>query len=637
MISIKHLYCWFTATCCIFFFNAQSISQSDTLKEYLVLEKMLTKGAETFSVVEIDSLDIIKYRGQTIDDLLSRNGAVFIKQYGSGNLATLSIRGSSANQTQVFWNDIPVNAATLGLTDLSLLPVDFYDKIVLQKGGSSLSSGSGGIGGALSLYSNQTNKDKFKLSAEQTLGSFGIKRTKFKINYGNELVSLMSGYIHRFAINDFDYLDITAPNVEEKDRENASINQHGFFQEGKIKLKANSAIDFKLNFFKSWRQIPTIIGLPDNGEFQNDQQFRSLIGYNWFNDKWSHQLKIAYVNEYMSYQDTANDIASEFNVNAYHANYKINRYFSKIKAKVQLYLMNRMDVADSDYFSENTSQKRSSSYIKWEHELGKTIYHVAVRHELIDMHSKPIMPSLGFKRAFNSNQKEILSDFNISKTSRYPTLNDQFWIPGGNTALFPEIGYELEWNNSVDLLEGINFSISTFYGRTNDWIIWLPNSNSIWTPQNIKKIERYGIESRLVFNKQLGSLNLKSTFQYNYLHAGTISSYVENDASIGNQLMYVPKSQGQFCMDIIYKKFLVYYRQSIVGKVFINNDNSSYLPYYAPADLGIEWTSRYIEGKQIVTGIKINNIFNEDYHVISYRPMPGIHVLFNLKINLKQS
>ena len=112
-------------------------------------------------------------------------------------------------------------------------------------------------------------------------------------------------------------------------------------------------------------------------------------------------------------------------------------------------------------------------------------------------------------------------------------------------------------------------------------------------------------------------MNLKSTFQYNYLHAGTISSYVENDASIGNQLMYVPKNQGQFCMDIYYKKFMVYYRQSIVGKVFVNNDNSSYLPYYGPADLGVEWTSRYIEGKQIVTGIKINNIFNEDYHVIS--------------------
>ena len=74
------------------------------------------------------------------------------------------------------------------------------------------------------------------------------------------------------------------------------------------------------------------------------------------------------------------------------------------------------DELGSDYFSENTSQKRSSSYIKWEHELGKTIYHVAVRHELIDMHSKPIMPSLGFKRAFNFNQKEILSDFNISKS-----------------------------------------------------------------------------------------------------------------------------------------------------------------------------------------------------------------------------
>ena len=79
--------------------------------------------------------------------------------------------------------------------------------------------------------------------------------------------------------------------------------------------------------------------------------------------------------------------------------------------------MNRMDVADPDYFSENTSQKRSSSYIKWEHELGKTIYHVAVRHELIDMHSKPIMPSLGLKEhsiLIKKRSFQILIFLNIS-------------------------------------------------------------------------------------------------------------------------------------------------------------------------------------------------------------------------------
>ena len=636
MIKNKILFYWIFIIMSMIFSVVDFNAQSDTLKEYIVLEKLLTKGAETFSVIEIDSIDMIKYRGQTVDDLLSRNGAVFIKQYGSGNLATLSIRGSSANQTQIYWNEIPINAATLGLTDLSLLPIDFYDKIILQKGGSSLSSGSGGIGGALSLFSNQTNSDKFKLSAEQTLGSFGIKRTKFKINYGNDKMSFMSGYLHRFAINDFDYVDITTLQNEERKRENASINQHGFIQEGKIKIKENSAIDFKVNFFSSWRQIPSIIGLPNNGEFQNDQHFRSLIGYKWFNDKWSHQFKLAFVNEYMSYQDTAYDISSAFKTNSFHANYKVNRYISSINAKVQLYLMNRQDIAHSDYYLRVSSQIRSSAYLRWEQKIKKTIYHLAIRHELIDLNPNPVMPSLGVKRAFLIHNKEVNSDFNISKTSRYPTLNDQFWIPGGNIELMPEIGHEIEWNNSIDIIKGINFSISTFYGKTKDWIIWLPNSNSVWSPENIKEIKRYGLESRIVMEKDVGVVNFKGSFQYNFLNAVTQNSYIENDASIGNQLMYIPKNQGQFCLDVSFRNFMIYYRQSLMGRVYISSDNYSYLPNYSPADFGLEWTSPFIEGKQIITGIKVMNIFNEDYHVISYRPMPGIHVLFNLKINLKQ-
>ena len=181
-----------------------------------------------------------------------------------------------------------------------------------------------------------------------------------------------------------------------------------------------------------------------------------------------------------------------------------------------------------------------------------------------------------------------------------------------------------------------NHRSSPVVGKTKDWIIWLPNSNSVWSPENIKEIKRYGLESRIAMEKDVGTINFKVSFQHNFLNAVTQTSYIENDASIGNQLMYTPKNQGQFCLDVSFRNFMIYYRQSLMGRVYINSDNSSYLPNYSPADFGLEWTSSFIEGKQIISGIKVMNIFNEDYHVISYRPMPGIHVLFNLKINLKQ-
>ena len=138
-------------------------SQSDTLFEHTVFDYKIEEGVNTFSVIEVDSFSLAKYFGQTTEELLGKSNGLFVKQYGAGNLATLSIRGSSANQTQVFWNGIPVNTASIGVTDLTLLPIDFYNSLLIKKGGASLSCGSGGIGGAVCLNSNSF----FKLVATQ--------------------------------------------------------------------------------------------------------------------------------------------------------------------------------------------------------------------------------------------------------------------------------------------------------------------------------------------------------------------------------------------------------------------------------------------------------------------------------------
>ena len=85
----------------VFTINLGCFAQSDTLKEHLVLDNNAIEGINTFSVVELDSMKLAKYFGQTTEELLGKSAGLFIKQYGAGNLATLSIRGSSANQTQV--------------------------------------------------------------------------------------------------------------------------------------------------------------------------------------------------------------------------------------------------------------------------------------------------------------------------------------------------------------------------------------------------------------------------------------------------------------------------------------------------------------------------------------------------------
>lgn len=610
-------------------------SQSDTLFEHTVFDYKIEEGVNTFSVIEVDSSSLAKYFGQTTEELLGKSNGLFVKQYGAGNLATLSIRGSSANQTQVFWNGIPVNTASIGVTDLTLLPIDFYNSLLIKKGGASLSCGSGGIGGAVCLNSNSFFKKGITLSAQQVLGSFGIKRTILKMNYSTGKINFVTGYLHRFSLNNFSYKDISSPNEQYVSRENASINQHFFMQEIGWFINKKSQIEFKLNYLNSWRQIPSIIGATNNGEFQNDQQIKTLIGFKNISNNLRHDLKIGFVNEVMNYNDTALGIFSNFNISSFHTNYRVTRDLKSVNGRIQAFLMIREDVAESDYYSEISNQNTSSLFVKWEQKINKTEYHLAVRQELLDFNFLSPNPSIGVKKSFFKNGKWN-SEINASKTSRIPTLNDRFWVPGGDPNLLPENGFEIENNNRIYLSDNLMFSSSIFFGRTSNWIIWHPMNNGLWSPENVKEVQRYGLESKLEFEASLKDVNFELDMQYNYLNATTIHSFNINDASINKQLIYVPAHQTQLDVELAFKKVRIFYSQSLVGSVYIDVENNSYLPYYFPADIGIDWSSNFITGKQLVAGLKIINLFNEDYHIVANRPMPGTHFLINLKINLKK-
>ena len=94
----------------------------------------------TSDTVKIQSVDINGHLGlknqQSLDssiltnpqhlnlgDLLSKKSHLFIKSYGIGSLATVSLRGSGSAHTQLNWNGISLNSCMNGSSDLSLFPL----------------------------------------------------------------------------------------------------------------------------------------------------------------------------------------------------------------------------------------------------------------------------------------------------------------------------------------------------------------------------------------------------------------------------------------------------------------------------------------------------------------------------------
>ena len=111
---------------------------------------------------------------------------------------------------------------------------------------------------------------------------------------------------------------------------------------------------------------------------------------------------------------------------------------------------------------------------------------------LVDSGSK-LLPSLGAERKWKFSKGSMVSYAKIACGFRYPTLNDRFWLPGGNISLKPEQSVSADLGFKV-LYRKINMQINFYQTMAQDWILWLPQTGNIWSPENIQKVAISGIE-----------------------------------------------------------------------------------------------------------------------------------------------
>ena len=101
-------------------------------------------------VTTIDSSDMAG-ASENAATMLRMHSTAFIKSYGQNGSSTISIRGTEARHTAVLWNGFNINSASLGLTDLSLVPAEGFNGFSLIHGGASGVYGNSSLGGTLVL------------------------------------------------------------------------------------------------------------------------------------------------------------------------------------------------------------------------------------------------------------------------------------------------------------------------------------------------------------------------------------------------------------------------------------------------------------------------------------------------------
>ena len=91
---------------------------------------------------------------EDLPQLLSELPGVSVTRLGGlGSMATLSLRGSSANQVEVYFDGVPLSAASGGGVDIGLIPVVDLGSVEVYRGMSPIGFGASAIGGIVSLSS----------------------------------------------------------------------------------------------------------------------------------------------------------------------------------------------------------------------------------------------------------------------------------------------------------------------------------------------------------------------------------------------------------------------------------------------------------------------------------------------------
>ncbi len=609
------------------------------LPEFSVLEK-LDKMLSKINTQEIDSQLIYYYNTENLSTLISKNSGVSIRSYGVTGISSVAMRGGNANHTAVLWNGFNIQDPLNGGFNFSSSTSNFVDDINIQYGGTSAAFGSGAVGGTIHLNNTAIFNRNVYGSVLHKSGSFGLQSSQLEAGFGNNNIASRVRIFGQIIKNNFEFINRTKINQPKEIYENAELKQIGFLHEFYYRPTTNQQLSSQFWFQNNFREVPPNISSEPNEsveEYQQDNWYRWALNWNKKGKIVNWEARNGVFYNQSKYVKTAIDLSS---TNNSLRNISECLAFIKIKNQHQLTLgfNNNYTVGLSENFNNNPDLNTSALYFSPSFVFFKKLtINTSVRDEYYNNELKPLTYSLNTKYFFYKN---LFITSSFSKNYRTPNFNDLFWSGGfsrGNINLEDEYGYSKDLGmgiNSKSEKKNIQSFISFYQNNINNQIQWIPQGQ-FWTPKNIKEVETIGVEFSFKSSFQLSKKwKLASNFNYSYTDARTVEKSEEESKSIlDKQLIYIPYYQANSFITISYQNTSLSIGNQYVGYQFTRPDNLDFIPSYFLTDLGLQ---KLITKKSldILLFGRINNLFNIEYEVRQWYPMPKMNYEVGIKLSI---
>lgn len=588
---------------------------------------------------------------QSVSDVVRRFSGVVLKDYGGiGGLKTVAVRGMGAEHTAVSYDGIMVSNVLSGQIDLSRFSLDNVETVTLSISQSdnifqtAKAFASAGVLNLQTLTPDFLDKD-YKGKVRVTSGSFGLLNPV--VDYSRKLNDVFAMSVNgswQRADGNYRFKQENDKLLPDRKRYNSDIDVYRTEFNLFSNLGNAGNLNTKLYYFDSDRGLPGNVTLGNDyaAERLLDRNFFAQVGYNntfGENLKFRSQAKYDYV--YTRYRI---DELSETKINRYRQqeiywsnallysptnslsfSFAEDLSFNKLNNEMATFADNLPYPKRYNSLSAIAAQYNSRQLTITANVLGTYI------NEKIKSGSdntyKKISPTISLSyKPFNTTDLRIRASF--KQLFRVPTFTELYYSSISkklNPELAKQYNLGLTWVGAVPSasVNYISAGIDVYYNDVKDKIIIIPYP-FMASSTNLGKVEIIGADVKVATNISVGKgLDIDISGLYSYMQARDMTDR-DNAKTYKMQIQYTPKHSGSATVSFNNPWVNLSYSVIAAGKRYFNIQNIDDNKVDAYTDHSISlYKKMKVKRYDLYLQGNLLNLFNKNYDVIAYYPMPG--------------
>lgn len=608
--------------------------QGDTAKTYRQQEVIVTATRTPISSEESPSrvtrIDVHQMQNDGLDDVrdaLSLVDGIFVKNYGPTQIATISLRGTTADQTLFLLDGISLNNVQNGLVDLFLVPTNSLSSIEISQGGSSALYGANAVGGIVSLESKTASNNLVRVDLQG--GSYGNQLAGAEVSEGLGSARFDLTMQRERGANDFDFTF----NNGEKNFAMKLIGADYLRDEQSLKIAlptSGGITSLLIQNVAADRGTP--YGITDSASVgtarEKDNATLAILKTSGPVGIFNYSASAGLLYSYLKYTDPSFDSDDYYKMVSLQPITQLSYTGGLISGVTGLDA--EIDRGESDKMAGIKERNRIGAFVTGEYDLGKhsdpeTHLYGALRYDSYSQFGNSINPKVGIN-VEPLSQLPFHMRASAGTSFRVPTFDDLYYSDpyySGNQDLKPErstdydVGGVVEIGGNRSSVYG-NFDVDYYHIDTRDGIALLQLPNGVSTESNLQKLTSKGIELSLHLN-----YSPAVSITGNYFLGKSLDVSDPGDATTyDKQLIYIPQEESSLMAEITPGIFRFVAAVQYIGKRFYTSDNSVSISPYALT---------YLSGSAKVTvadlefsaRVSVDDLFNREYVVIPEYPMPG--------------